>query len=92
MRWRYAGEAAAEIKAADPGSAVTERMIRNLIKEVSFRQSRRELAPAKWLTLICFCNIWRIPNTTSRGSRQVVFGLSMGTRTSEVGYAWPKPM
>lgn len=32
MRWRYAGEAAAEIKAADPGSAVTERMIRNLIK------------------------------------------------------------
>ena len=30
MRMRYAAEAAAEIRAADPGSAVTERMIRNL--------------------------------------------------------------
>ena len=33
MRWRYAGEAAAEIIAADPGSAVTERMIRNLARQ-----------------------------------------------------------
>ena len=30
MRMRYAADAAAEIRAVDPGSAVTERMIRNL--------------------------------------------------------------
>lgn len=30
MRWRYAAKAVAEIRAVDPGSAVTERMVRKL--------------------------------------------------------------